>query len=79
MEILHLQELGDTKSFVTTAVWVFILSLTIICMYLLMLYPCIKFKEIGQLVMEILHFKDLGNAESVVTNAVVLVLGGCQI
>ena len=33
MEILHFKELGDTQSVVMNAVWV----------YLLMLYPCIKF------------------------------------
>ena len=48
-------------------------------MYLLMLYPCINFKAIEQMVMEILHFKDLGDTESVAMNAVVLVLAECQI
>ena len=31
VEILHFKELGDTESVVTNAVWVFIQSLTIIC------------------------------------------------
>ena len=61
MEILRFKELGDTESVITNAVWVFILSLIILCMML----------------MEIFHFNDLGDTTSVVTNAVVLVLGEC--
>ena len=43
MAILHVKELGDTESVVTNAFYVFIWQMTIICMYLLMFYPCIKF------------------------------------
>ena len=52
MEILHLKELGVTK------------SLTNICMYLPILYPLSNFEGITQLVMDILHFKGLGDTEN---------------
>ena len=48
-------------------------------MYFLMLYPCINFKAIWQLVIEILHLQTLRNTKSVITNAVVLVIGECHI
>ena len=48
-------------------------------MYFVMLYPCINFKAIWQLVIEILHLQTLRNTKSVITNAVVLVIGECHI